>query len=159
MYSTLLFKGADIMDKRFIEIYENENEAMLAVENLKKEGYISDQISIVAKDVENLPLGAEEVSPNKTDGLVAGAAAGGAVGLTGLLIGLSALAVPGIGPILAAGPLFATFGGAAAGAASGAGGLEKPLIDFGLDKAEAHQYVEDIKNGKILVVADPSLSK
>ena len=147
------------MDKRFIEIYENENEAMLAVENLKKEGYISDQISVVAKDVENLPLGAEEVSPTKTDGLVAGAAAGGAVGLTGLLIGMSALAVPGIGPILAAGPLFATFGGAAAGAASGAGGLEKPLIDFGLDKAEANQYVEDIKNGKILVVADPSLRK
>lgn len=60
---------------------------------------------------------------------------------------------------MAAGPLFATFGGAAAGAASGAGGLEKPLMDFGLDKAEAKQYVEDIKAGKILVVADTHLDK
>ncbi|NCT37745.1 hypothetical protein GTW56_16315 [Bacillus sp. EB93] len=98
------------MDKRFIAIYENENEAISAVENLKEQGYTSDQISVLAKNIDKLPNEAEEVSPAKTDGLVAGAAAGGAVGLTGLLIGMSALAVPGIGPILAAGPIFATFG-------------------------------------------------
>ncbi|MGG0788544.1 general stress protein [Peribacillus simplex] len=143
------------MDKRFIAIYENAKEATSAVENLKEQGYTSDQISLVAKNIDKLPSEAEEVGPAKTDGLVAGAAAGGAVGLTGLLIGMSALAVPGIGPILAAGPIFATFGGAAAGAASGAGGLRKPLLDIGLEEAEVEQYVEDIKVGKILVIADP----
>ena len=66
------------MDKRFIAIYENENEATSAVENLKEQGYTSDQISIVAKNIDKLPNEAEEVSPAKTDGLVAGAAAGGA---------------------------------------------------------------------------------
>ncbi|MBO1000124.1 general stress protein [Bacillus sp. SD075] len=143
------------MNKRFIAIYENEHEATSAVEYLKGQGYTSDQISVVAKNIDKLPNEAEEVSPAKTDGLVAGAAAGGAVGLTGLLIGMSALAIPGIGPILAAGPIFATFGGAAAGAASGAGGLRKPLLEMGLEEAEADQYVEDIKAGKILVIADP----
>ncbi|ASS96470.1 general stress protein [Peribacillus simplex] len=143
------------MDKRFIAIYENENEATSAVKNLKEQGYTSDQISIVAKNIDKLPNEAEEVSPAKTDGLVAGAAAGGAVGLTGLLIGMSALAIPGIGPILAAGPIFATFGGAAAGVASEAGGLRKPLLGIGVEEAEVDQYVEDIKEGKILVIADP----
>ncbi|MCK1991239.1 general stress protein [Peribacillus muralis] len=147
------------MDKRFIAIYENEKEATEAVEHLKQQGYTTDQISIIAKNIDKLPNEAEEVSPTRTDGFVAGAAAGGAVGLTGLLIGLSALAVPGIGPILAAGPIFATFGGAAAGAASGAGGLRKPLLDMGLEEEEVDQYVEDIKAGKILVIADPVLSE
>ncbi|MED3689195.1 general stress protein [Peribacillus butanolivorans] len=147
------------MNNRFIAIYDNENEATLAVESLKKKGYSSDQISVVAKNIDKLPNEAEEVSPTKTDGFVVGAAAGGALGLTGLVIGMSALAVPGIGPILAAGPIFTTFGGAAAGAASGAGGLKKPLLDIGLDEAEIDQYVEDIKAGKILVIADPILSK
>ncbi|MDM5222262.1 general stress protein [Peribacillus sp. NJ11] len=146
------------MDKRFIAIYENENEAISAVGNLKEQGYTSNEISVVAKNIDKLPNEAKEVSPAKTDGLVAGAAAGGAVGLTGLLIGMSALAVPGIGPILAAGPIFATFGGAAAGAASGAGGLRKPLLDMGLEEAEVDQYMEGIKSGKILVIADPVLS-
>ncbi|MGG4265879.1 general stress protein [Peribacillus simplex] len=147
------------MDNRFIAIYENENEAISAVENLKEQGYTSDQISVVAKKNDKLPNEAEEVSPTKPDGFVAGAATGGAVGLTGLLIGMSALAIPGIGPILAAGPIFATFGGAAAGAVSGAGGLKKPLLKIGLEEAEVNRYVEDIKSGKILVIADPVLSK
>ncbi|MGE7184664.1 general stress protein [Peribacillus sp. NPDC006672] len=147
------------MNNRFIAIYDNENAATLAVENLKKKGFSSDQISIVAKNIDKLPNEAEEVSPAKTDGFVAGAAAGGAVGLTGLLIGMSALVIPGVGPILAVGPIFTTFGGAAAGAASGAGGLKKPLLDIGLEEAEVDRYVEDIKSGKILVIADPVLSK
>ncbi|MDO7488350.1 general stress protein [Peribacillus frigoritolerans] len=50
---------------------------------------------------------------------------------------------------------FHHFWGAAAGAASGAGGLRKPLLDIGLEEAEVDQYVEDIKAGKILVIADP----
>jgi hypothetical protein len=157
LYSTLLLKEQIIMDKRVIKIYDNENEAIVAVENLKKNGYTSDQISVVAKNTDQLSKEVEEVSPTKTDGLVAGAAAGGAVGLTGFLIGMSALAVPGIGPLLAAGPIIATLGGAAAGAASGVGGLRKPLIDIGLDEAEADRYVEDIEDGKILVMADPSI--
>ena len=145
------------MDKKYFEVFDNETDAIKAVELLKNKGFTSDQISVIAKNTEKLPDGAEEVSPTTTDGLVAGAAAGGAVGLTGILIGMSALAIPGIGPILAAGPILTTFGGAAAGAASGAGGLKKPMIDLGLDEDEADRYLNDIKDGKILVVADPTL--
>ena len=145
------------MDKKYFKVFDNETDAIKAVDQLKNEGFTSDQISVIAKNTEKLPNDAEEVAPTATDGLVAGAAAGGAVGLTGILIGMSALAIPGIGPILAAGPILTTFGGAAAGAVSGAGGLKKPLQDLGLEEEEADRYLNDIKNGKILVVADPTL--
>ncbi|WP_026692551.1 general stress protein [Peribacillus kribbensis] len=139
------------MEKRVVGVYENANEAKAAVEDLQNKGYKYEDISIVAKDIEDLGKAADEVKPKESDGMIAGAATGGAVGLTGLFLGLSYLAVPGIGPILAAGPIISVLGGAVAGMATNAGGLTKALQDLGLSEEESRQYQDDIKNGKIIV--------
>lgn len=140
------------MDKRVIGVYEKEEQALAAVEDLKRTGYGIDEISIVAKDPDKLKSAAEEVNPKNIDGLIAGATVGGAIGLTGLFVGLSAIALPGIGPILAAGPIFAILSGAAAGLATNAGGLSSALEEMGLDEEQARHYADDVKKGKILVM-------
>jgi hypothetical protein len=140
------------MSKRVIGIYENEKEALAAVQDLQSKGYSIEEISIIAKNIEGLGPDADKVKPKEKDGLIAGAAVGGAIGLTGLFLGISALAIPGIGPILAAGPIFSTLGGAVAGAATNAGGLTGALKEIGLDEEEARQYEDDVKKGKILVI-------
>jgi hypothetical protein len=140
------------MNNHVVGVYETEVQAIEAVEQLKSKGYTIDEVSIMTKNPEKLTETAEEISPSTTDGIVAGAAAGGAIGLTGLFLGLSALAVPGIGPIIAAGPIIATIGGAAAGAASGAGGIKNALIETGISEEEAERYTDDVKDGKILVL-------
>ncbi|MDQ0219462.1 general stress protein [Peribacillus cavernae] len=140
------------MEKRVIGVYEKEEKAMAVVEDLKRTGYSIDEISIVAKNTENLGSTAEQVHPTNTDGLIAGATAGGAIGLTGLLVGMSTLAIPGIGPIIAAGPIFATLGGAVAGLATNSGGLSSALQEMGLGEEEARRYEDDVKKGKVLVM-------
>lgn len=83
-----------------------------------------------------------------------GTAWGGALGgVAGLLAGVGALAIPGIGPIVAAGPLAATLSGAVAGGISGG------LLDLGIPDAEGRQYEEDVKQGKILSVIEASDAK
>ncbi|WP_339226385.1 general stress protein [Oceanobacillus sp. FSL K6-2867] len=143
------------MNNHIVGIYDTEEQAVKAVEQLKSKGYTIDKISIIAQNTNMLKESAEEISPSTTDGAVAGAAAGGAIGVTGLFIGLSALAIPGIGPVIAAGPIITTLGGAAAGAASGAGGLKHALLEIGVSNEEAERYSNDVKEGKILVFLHP----
>jgi hypothetical protein len=84
------------------------------------------------------------------EGAATGAAAGGAVGGTlGLLAGIGALAIPGLGPFIAAGPIMAALSGAAAGAA--AGGLTGALVGLGVPEYEAKQYESKVKGGNILI--------
>lgn len=73
-------------------------------------------------------------------------------GVTGLLAGIGALAIPGIGPILAAGPIVATLTGVAVGA--GAGGLVGGLIGLGIPEDEAKEYEGYVESGKILVLVE-----
>ncbi|WP_347342965.1 hypothetical protein [Paenibacillus woosongensis] len=95
----------------------------------------------------------EETGTKAPEGVASGAAAGGLVGgLTGLLAGLGALAIPGIGPIVAAGPIAATLTGAAVGA--GAGGLVGGLIGLGIPETEAKEYSSHVERGRILVIVD-----
>lgn len=143
------------MNNHVVGIYKTEKEAIESVEKLKNQGYTISEISIVAKNTKQLKETFEEVRTSNTDGMVAGAATGGAIGLAGLFIGLSALAIPGIGSVLAAGPIITTLGGAAAGAATGAGGLKRALMDIGISEDEAEQYSKDVKGGKILVFLHP----
>jgi hypothetical protein len=142
------------MEKRVIGVYENEEQALAAVDELKRTGYSTDEISIVAKNNEQLDSDVEQVNPSNRNGLVAGATAGGAIGLAGLLVGMSTFVIPGFGPILAAGPIFATLGGAVAGLATNAGSLSDVLQKNGLNEEEARQYEDDVKNGKILVMTE-----
>ncbi|PLS18138.1 general stress protein [Bacillus sp. M6-12] len=142
------------MEKQVIGIYENKEQAKTAVENLQSKGYNLDNISIVAKNIDGLGPAADKAETKEKDGVIAGAAVGGAVGIAGFLVGMSALAVPGIGPIIAAGPIFSTISGAVAGlTANNGGGLRRALQEQGLDEKEARRYEEDVKKGRILIFA------
>jgi len=86
--------------------------------------------------------------------------AGGAAigGILGLLAGLGALAIPGVGPILAAGPIAALFGGGIVGGAAGiaAGGFIGALVSLGVDPAAAKRFAEHVKSGGTLVAVTAS---
>lgn len=141
-------------NKHVIGSYDTEQEAIQAVEKLRAEGYRPEDISVIGKNQENVDTITEETGTKTEEGLATGAATGGVLGgLTGLLAGVGALAIPGIGPIVAAGPIAATLTGAAVGA--GAGGIAGALIGMGIPEEEANRYEEDVKSGKILVLIDP----
>ena len=146
------------MDKEIIGVYDNGDEAIRAVEKLTNQGYHKEDISVVVKDKEKADHITSKTDTNVDDGLAAGAATGGILGgLTGMLAGVGALAIPGIGPIVAAGPIASTLGGIAAGI--GAGGLAGALVGLGIPKDTAERYASDVEEGKILVLVDQEAQK
>jgi hypothetical protein len=141
-----------------VGVFNDQMAAQRAIENLKAAGFAPDQIGILMQNQQ----GAENLA-NAT-GTQAGADAGkGAVaggllgGLGGLLVGIGALAIPGIGPVLAAGPLAAALGTAAGatvtGAAIGAGtgAIVGALVGMGVPENEAQVYQNRFQQGRILV--------
>jgi len=130
-------------------LFDHHDEAISAVRRLEAAGVPSADISLVAG------RGAGGEAPAEEDaGKGAGiGAAGGGVG--GLLTGLGVMAVPGIGPVVAAGWLAATAAGAMAGAVVGgaAGGIVGALTSEGVAEADAHVYAESVKRGGALVTA------
>lgn len=141
------------MNKRIVGVYNSGEEALAAIEDLQRQGYDRKDISAIAKNDRDVEEISRETDTKTEEGLAKGAAAGGILGgLTGLLIGAGALAIPGIGPLVAAGPLAGALSGAALGA--GTGGLAGALIGMGIPEDEAKQYEEEVKNGKILVLLD-----
>jgi uncharacterized membrane protein len=138
---------------RVVGVYNDGHETVEAIENLKKEGYDSQDISVIAKHSNEVKDINEETGTHTEESVATGATTGGVLGgLAGLLAGVGALAIPGVGPILAAGPIAATLTGAAAGA--GIGGIAGALIGMGIPEDEADQYQTDITEGKILVLVD-----
>ncbi|TWT13246.1 general stress protein [Planomicrobium sp. CPCC 101079] len=139
--------------KRVVGSFNTENEAINAIEDLKRQGYNSEDISVLSKDKQETETVAGETDTNFVEGAATGATAGGALGgLGGVLAGMGALAIPGIGPIVAAGPVAAGLMGAAAGA--GAGGLAGALIGMGVPDDEAEEYGRHFDEGRILVLAE-----
>lgn len=143
------------MKNHVIGIYENEQQVVEVVEDLLKKGYTTDDISVIAKNTNELPDIAREVKPSIKDGAIAGAATGGAIGLAGVIAGLSTILIPGFGAVLAAGPIITTIGGAIIGANSGAGGFKHALMEMGITDDEAEHYSKDVEDGKILVFLHP----
>lgn len=140
-------------EKHLVGVYNTENEAIQAVEHLKRQGYATKDISVIGKNEDEVNGINDATGTNTKEGLAAGAATGGALGgLVGLLAGVGALAIPGIGPFVAAGPIAATLTGAAVGA--GAGGLAGALIGMGIPEEEAGRYEGYVNEGKILVVVE-----
>jgi uncharacterized membrane protein len=140
-------------EKHLVGVYNTENEAIQAVEDLKRQGYATKDISVIGKNEDEVNGINDATGTNTKEGIAAGAATGGALGgLVGLLAGVGALAIPGIGPFVAAGPIAATLTGAAVGA--GAGGLAGALIGMGIPEEEADRYEGYVKEGKILVVVE-----
>lgn len=141
------------MARKIVGAFNTEQEATRAIEDLKQQGYSTDDISVIAKDRDDVNAVTDETETKAPEGLASGAATGGVLGgVTGLLAGLGALAIPGIGPIVAAGPIAATLTGAAVGA--GAGGLVGGLIGLGIPEDEAREYDEYVEEGRILVMVE-----
>jgi hypothetical protein len=148
------------MQKTVVALYENLDDAQQSVHDLVDSGLQRDQISLVANDStgqfgEN--IGSTSEPSGATQGAGVGAGIGAALGgVGGLLVGLGALAIPGIGPVLAAGPLAAAIGGVAgagAGAIAGgaAGGLIGGLTDMGVSDQQAGYFAEGVRRGGTLV--------
>jgi hypothetical protein len=118
-----------------------------AVERLRAAGIPSADISIIVRDGDSAAPGAAEQPPSETPpATVKGAEIGG---ISGLLIGLGALTVPGSLPILAAGPVLAALGGAAVGAA--VGGFVGALEELGVPQEHATRYAADVERGHVLL--------
>ncbi|WP_144551599.1 general stress protein [Bacillus sp. X1(2014)] len=139
--------------KNIVGVYQSEQEAIAAIEDLIKWGYDKSEISVIGKDHNHLDTITEETGTAVEDTAATGALTGGAIGgATGLLAGLGALAIPGIGPIVAAGPIAASIMGALTGA--GVGGLAGALIGLGIPDDDAKYYQESVEEGKILVLVN-----
>src|SRR3954465_4951437 len=131
-----------------VGLYDNRDQAQTAIEQLRAMGIDTNKISVVMKSKEETQDFAEDTGV--AGGAVTGAVGGGVLGgLAGLLVGIGALAIPGIGPIVAGGWLASTLIGAGVGAA--AGGLGGALVDAGIPEEEARMYHTGVERGGVLV--------
>jgi hypothetical protein len=128
------------------------------VSDLKSAGFSNNDISVLFPDKSNTRDFAHEQNTKAPEGAVAGASAGGVVGGTlGLLAGIGLLAVPGVGPFIAAGPIMAALSGLAVGGA--VGGIAGGLVGMGMPEIEAKRYDGKIKGGNVLISAHATTSK
>jgi len=140
------------MKKSVIGIVDTREVADRVVESLQRAGLASDDISVLLPDQSSTRSFAHEHHTKAPEGAATGAGAGGLIGGTlGVLAGIGVLAIPGLGPFIAAGPLMGALSGAAAGAA--VGGVTGALIGLGIPEIEAKRYEGHIKGGNILIAA------
>jgi uncharacterized membrane protein len=141
----------DRTEKNVVGVYDTEQEAIIAIEKLVRDGYNKQDICVIGQDLKNVNHIADETGTVAEEGAAKGAITGGTLGgLTGLLVGIGALAIPGAGPIIAAGPIASSLIGTITGA--GLGGLTGALIGLGIPDDEAEYYGNSVKEGKILVL-------
>lgn len=128
----------------------SETRANAAIKSLEKEGFRIDDISVLFPDKGTTRDFALENSTKASEGGVTGGATGGVVGgALGWMVGIGLLAIPGVGPFIAAGPILAALSGAAVGAA--VGGLTGTLIGLGIPEYEAKRFEGKIREGGILI--------
>ncbi len=135
-----------------VALYNRLEDAQGAVQNIRDAGFDKSDINLVSQDANGEYTRYFENGENRnaSEGAATGAGVGTVVGgLAGLVVGLGALAIPGIGPVLAAGPIVTTLAGAGAGAV--AGGIVGALIDMGIPREHAEAYAEGIRRGGTLV--------
>jgi hypothetical protein len=131
-------------------IYATPGLAETAVDHLLARGFSNSAISVLLPDDESTRAFAHEKSTKAPEGTTTGVTAGGVVGGTlGLLAGIGALAIPGIGPFIAAGPIMATLAGMGVGGA--VGGLVGALVGMGIPEYEAKRYEGAVKGGGTLL--------
>jgi hypothetical protein len=129
---------------------ESEDVARRIVEDLRARGIVSENISALFPDKSESREFAEEQNTKMPEGATTGASVGGVLGGSfGWLVGAGALAIPGLGPFIAAGPILAALSGAAAGAA--VGGLTGALIGLGIPEHEVKHYEKRLGEGSILI--------
>lgn len=136
--------------KAVLGIVGSETRAGIVIDELERRGFRKQDISVLMPDKNRARDFAHETNTKAPEGAVVGASAGGLVGGTiGLLAGIGALAIPGVGPLVAAGPILAALSGFAAGAS--VGGLAGGLAGLGIPEIEARQYEGKVKDGNVLI--------
>lgn len=131
-------------------IYKSAEHAERAVNTLIGAGYASSTISVLLPDARSTRDFAHEKDTKAPEGATAGVTAGGVVGGTlGVLVGIGTLAIPGVGPLIAAGPIMAGLAGLGVGGA--VGGLVGALIGMGIPEYEAKRYEGQVKEGGTLL--------
>ena len=145
------------MAKAVLRIARGRVQAEDIVNALKDSGFSNNDISVLFPDQEGTRDFAHE-QHTKAEGASMGAAAGGVtLGALGWLVGIGSLAIPGLGPFIAAGPILAALSGAAVGGALG--GLAGGLIGMGMPEYEAKQYEGKIREGNMLISVHTEDSK
>jgi hypothetical protein len=127
-------------------IYATANAAERAVNALVGDGFASQDVSVLMADQESTREFAHHKDTKAPEGAAAGATTGGVIGgALGVLVGLGSLAIPGLGPLLAAGPIVAGLAGLGAGGA--VGGLIGGLVGLGIPEYEAKRYDGRVRDG------------
>jgi uncharacterized membrane protein len=132
------------MMKTVVGLFRDPVEAEVAVHDLERAGFAQSDISVVRREGFTAEEGA---GTEHTSGTMKGAAIGG---VAGALLGVAAFAIPGIGLVLAAGPIAAALTGAGVGAATG--GIFAALSEMGVPEHEAQYWAEGIRHGSTLVI-------
>ena len=146
------------MAKAVFCIAKSEEQATQIVNKLKEAGFSNDDVSVLLPDRAGSRDFAHEHHTKAPEGAATGAIAGGVMaGVLGWLVGIGSLAIPGVGPLIAAGPILAALSGAAAGGA--VGGLAGGLVGLGIPEYEAKQFEGKVKNGNILISVHTEDSK
>jgi hypothetical protein len=138
------------MKKALFGVVDSEAQAVSIFNQLLAADFSENDISALFPDMDKTRHFAHEQHTKAPEGATVGASGGAVVGgALGLLVSLGALTIPGVGPVIAAGPIMSTLAGAGAGAA--AGGLTGALIGMGMPEYEAKQYEEKMNGGNILI--------
>jgi hypothetical protein len=131
-------------------IYPSVERAERAVDELVNGGFSESDVSVLMSDNRGSKDFAHEKQTKAPEGTTTGVAAGGTIGGTlGLLAGIGALAIPGVGPFIAAGPIMGALAGFGVGGA--VGGLVGALIGIGIPEYEAKRYEGRVKEGGVLL--------
>lgn len=149
----------DKKDKKIVVfgLFDTRSRLEAAIDGLRTEGFRESDLSALLPDIDSTKQLAHEKHTKAPEGALAGGTTGGVVGGTlGLLVGIGALAIPGLGPFIAAGPIMATLAGAGVGGAVGT--LTGALVGLGIPEYEAKRYESFLnKGGALLAVhADDS---
>ena len=138
------------MKRSALCLVDTETQADAIVGKLRSAGFSDNDISVLFPDKGSTRDFAHKKETKMPEGATVGASTGGVVGGTiGLLAGIGALAIPGLGPFIAAGPIMAALSGGAIGAVGG--GLTGALIGLGIPEYEAKRYEGKVKEGGILI--------
>ncbi|MDP9052456.1 MAG: DUF3341 domain-containing protein [Acidobacteriota bacterium] len=131
-------------------IYATPAHAETAVDHLLARGFTNSDISVLLPDDESTRAFAHEKNTKAPEGTATGVATGGTIGGTlGLLAGIGALAIPGVGPLIAAGPIMGALAGLGVGGA--VGGVVGALVGMGIPEYEAKRYEGAVKDGGTLL--------
>ena len=131
-------------------LYPNVERAEQAVDALLGASFSNSDVSVLMADSQSSKDFAHEKQTKAPEGTATGVAAGGTIGGTlGLLAGIGALAIPGVGPFIAAGPIMGALAGLGVGGA--VGGLVGALVGMGIPEYEAKRYEGRVKDGGVLL--------